>query len=336
MGMTFSAKEVAGGNTGIRISGGGLTAPANSSNFLTAPANSSNFLQNTSDPTTISSGNVLGSGTSTRNGNNYAPAPVQAAPKPAPKPVLNQAAVNNTQGSIDALAGILQRALDAENQKYTDAETLFNEQLAGEQGRYDKGTETNQLNYDSNLMASLRAGAKGLGGLLSILRGTGAEGWANDAVRDTTSNDIRTGLDTRNENQTSLDNGIGSFLGELAGKRRDNEATRQNNEFAHRGNNASEAQRLYKEMAGFYSDAEDTGNATRLMNKAGEYTPEIAKYSVAPVRGYDASPVKVQAAPVTAFSGATEQNVNYDGGSNPNNGIFTINNTRKKLAGVGA
>ena len=185
-------------------------------------------------------------------------------------------------------------------------------------------------------MASLRAGAKGLGGLLSILRGTGAEGWANDAVRDTTSSDIRTGLDTRNENQTSLDNGMGSFLGELAGKRRDNEATRQNNEFAHRGNNASEAQRLYKEMAGFYSDAEDTGNATRLMNKAGEYTPEIAKYSVAPVRGYDASPVKVQAAPVTAFSGAAEQNVNYDGGSNPNNGIFTINNTRKKLAGVGA
>jgi len=326
MGMTFSAKEVAGGNTGIRISGGGLTAPANSSNFL----------QNTSDPTTISSGNVLGSGTSTGNGNNYAPAPVQAAPKPAPKPVLNQAAVNNTQGSIDALAGILQRALDAENQKYTNAETLFNEQQAGEQGRYDKGTETNQLNYDSNLMASLRAGAKGLGGLLSILRGTGAEGWANDAVRDTTSSDIRTGLDTRNENQTSLDNGISSFLGELAGKRRDNEATRQNNEFAHRGNNASEAQRLYKEMAGFYSDAEDTGNATRLMNKAGEYTPEIAKYSVAPVRGYDASPVKVQAAPVTAFSGAAEQNVNYDGGSNPNNGIFTINNTRKKLAGVGA
>lgn len=326
MGMTFSAKEVAGGNTGIRLSGGGLTAPANSSNFL----------QNTSDPTTISSGNVLGSGTSTGNGNNYAPAPVQAAPKPAPKPVLNQAAVDNTQGSIDALAGILQRALDAENQKYTDAETLFNEQQAGEQGRYDKGTETNQLNYDSNLMASLRAGAKGLGGLLSILRGTGAEGWANDAVRDTTSSDIRTGLDTRNENQTSLDNGMGSFLGELDGKRRDNKATWQNNEFAHRGNNASEAQRLYKEMAGFYSDAEDTGNATRLMNKAGEYTPEVAKYSVAPVRGYDASPVKVQAAPVTAFSGAAEQNVNYDGGSNPNNGIFTINNTRKKLAGVGA
>lgn len=280
----------------------------------------------------LNSGNVLGTVTGSATGNNHAPAPVQAAPKP----VLNQAAVNNTQGSIDELAGILQRALDAENQKYTDAETLFNEQQAGEQGRYDKGTETNQLNYDSNLMASLRAGAKGLGGLLSILRGTGAEGWANDAVRDTTSSDIRTGLDTRNENQTSLDNGMGSFLGELAGKRRDNEATRQNNEFAHRGNNASEAQRLYKEMAGFYSDAEDTGNATRLMNKAGEYTPEIAKYSVAPVRGYDSSPVKVQAAPVTAFGGAAEQNVNYDGGSNPNNGIFTINNTRKKLAGVGA
>ena len=84
----------------------------------------------------LNSGNVLGTVTGSATGNNYAPAPVQAAPKP----VLNQAAVNNTQGSIDELAGILQRALDAENQKYTDAETLFNEQQAGEQGRYDKGT----------------------------------------------------------------------------------------------------------------------------------------------------------------------------------------------------
>lgn len=260
-------------------------------------------------------------------------APVQVAPRP----VLNRAAVDNTQKSIDQLPLMLQMALDAEKQKFENAEAGFNVQEGAEQARYDEGSTTNNLNYDANLMASLRSGAKGLSGLLSILRGTGAEGWAQDAVMDTTNSDIRDGLDKRDQNQTSLDDSIGAFMSDLAGKRRANKETRINNEFAARGQNASQMQDLYKTMAGFYSDAEDTSGAANWMNKAGDLSADVARYSTAPVGTYDQTPVKVKAAPITAFNGATRQDVAVDEGDNtPTNGIFTINDTRRKLAGAGA
>ena len=126
----------------------------------------------------------------------------------APRPVLNTAAIANTQKSIDQLPLILQQALADSLQEYENAKQKLGVQEGQERGAYDKGTTTNQLNYDANLMASLRAGTKGLGGLLSILRGTGAENWARDAVMETTNSDIRTGLDTRNQNQTWLNSSL--------------------------------------------------------------------------------------------------------------------------------
>ena len=211
--------------TGIPISGAFQTPNMPIQN--TATTNNQFYSPN-------SSGNILSENTTYQ-----APkAPVQVAPKP----VLNRAAVDNTQKSIDQLPLMLQMALDAEAEKYQNAENGFNIQQGDEQARYDESSTTNNLNYDANLMASLRSGAKGLSGLLSILRGTGAEGWAQDAVMDTTNNDINNGLDTRNENQASLDTSLGSFMSDLAGKRRANQETRINNEYAARGQNASQMQ----------------------------------------------------------------------------------------------
>lgn len=299
--------------TGIPINGA-FQAPSTTNNQFYSPN---------------SSGNVLGDATTYQ-------AP-KAPVKVAPRPVLNRAAIDNTQKSIDQLPLMLKMALDAEAEKYQNAENSFNIQQGEEQARYDEGSTTNNLNYDANLMASLRSGAKGLSGLLSILRGTGAEGWAQDAVMDTTNSDIRNGLDTRNENQTALDTSLGSFMSDLAGKRRANKETRLNNEYAARGQNASQMQDLYKTMAGFYSDAEDTSGAANWMNKAGDLSADVARYSTAPVGTYDQTPVKVKAAPITAFNGATKQNMAFDEGkTSPTNGIFTINDTRRKLAGAGA
>ena len=271
---------------------------------------------------------VLGSGTLTGNGGSTAP---------APKPVLNTAAIANTQKSLDQLPLILQQALAASLQEYENAKQGFAVQEQQQRGAYDKGTTTNQLNYDDNLMASLRSGASGLGGLLSILRGTGAEGWARDAVMNTTNTDIRGGLDTREQNQGQLDSSLSGFLTELEGKRNANDQTLRNNEFAARGANATQAQKLYSDMASIYADAEDTGNATRFMNKAGDYSTDIARYGTAPVSRFDTNPVAVKAAEVSAFADPTKQNVaatdsNQGGGA----GLFTIGDTRRKLAGAGA
>jgi len=323
---------ISGGNNnyGIPISGSTQSQTLNPS---TASSGAVNYLQPASAPTT---GNVLGNATPNGNSNNYYASTPAPAPVVAPKPVLNKAAVDATQMSLDQLGGILERALAGNEQEYTNAENLFKTQETTEQGNYNKNTDTNTMNYDSNMMESLRAGVKSISGLLSILRGTGAEGWANNAVRDTVSSDIRTGLDTRNENQGKLDTTISSFLSELAGKRRANEGVRLNNEFAARRENATQKQTLNQDMAKLYSDAEDNATASNYLTQAGSLAPEIAKYSVAPVSAYDAAPVKVQAPEISAFGAPTDQSSTVSKGNNDTAGIFTIGESRKKLAGMGA
>lgn len=317
MGMTFGAQDFA--TTGIPLTGsltGGVAPQA------TAPTSTQYNGGQIYNP------QVEGATTTVSNAGSY--------PSGSSAP-LNTAAITNTQKNIDQLPLILQMALTGYQQAHDNANGTLDAQQAQEQGKYDTGTVTNQQNYDSNLMAALRSGANGLGGLLSILRGTGAEGWAKNAVQDTTNSDIRTGLDTRDQNQTGLDTSLSSTLTDLRGKREQNDATLQNNQFAARSNHATQLQDLYKTMAGFYSDAGNTGEATRFMNMAGDQAPEVARYSSAPVAAFDSTPVAVKSAPVTAFSGPTTQNVTANDGNNGSNaGIFTLGDARKRLAGAGA
>lgn len=258
-------------------------------------------------------------------------------------PVLNQAAVNNTQLTIDQLPGILQAALTAEGTRYDNTVRDFQAQETGQRGTYDKSTTTNQLNYDSNFMDSIRAGIKGLGGLMALLRGTGASGGTvDDTVRDTvggvTSNDIRAGADTRNENQGALDSSLSEFLTSLGVKRKTNEDTRVNNERSLRRDTDTQLQDLYGKMAGFYGDAEMTGQRDNWMNRAGSLTPAIAANSSARVSPYDTTPVPVQAPQLTAFAAPTQPNVlaaPSDG--QVGSGIFTMSDRRRRepaLAGA--
>lgn len=253
-----------------------------------------------------------------------------------PTAALDTAAIANTQKSLDQLPGILSASLAAEQQKYQNAQHVFDAQEQQQRAQYDTGTTTNQQNYDSNFMAALRSGAMGLHGLLSILRGTGVEDWAKNAVRDTTNSDISTGLNTQKENQTSLDTSLSNFLTDLRGKRQENDTTFQNNQDAARLNQATQMQDLYEKMAKYYADAGDNANATKYLNMAGDQSASIAKYSVSPVGAYDTNRVAVQAAPISAFAGPTKQAVSYSPGDTGTAGVFTIGDARKRLAGVGA
>lgn len=256
---------------------------------------------------------------------------------PPSNPPLNTAALSNTQKSIDQLPGILARALASNDQEYQNTQQGFNAQETQQRGQYDKGTTTNQQNYDSNTMAALRAGATGLEGLLSILRGTGVESWANNAVRDTTNADIQTGHNTQQENQTSLDSSLSTFLTDLADKRHQNDVTHQNNAFAARESNATQMQTLYQKLASYYADAGDNATATKYMNMAGDLSAPIAQFGTAPVSKYDTTPVNVTAPTISAFSGPSKPGVTATPGDNGGgNGIFTIGDTRRKLAGASA
>lgn len=249
---------------------------------------------------------------------------------------LNRAAINNTQMTLDQLPALLQAALDAENTRYGNTVNDFNSQEQGQRKTYEGSTVTNQKNYDATFMDSIRAGIKGLGGLMALLRGTGASGGTvDDQVRDTvggvTANDIRGGADTRNENQSTLDASLSDFLTQLGVKRKTNEDTRANNERAIRRDNATQMQDLFGKMAGYYGDAGMTDQANDFMGRAGSLTPDIAANSRTQVSPYDTTPVAVQAPQLTAFAAPTQPNVlaaPADG--QVGSGIFTMTDRRRQ------
>lgn len=253
----------------------------------------------------------------------------------SPAPTLNQAAVNNTQATIDQIPGLLEAALASEAQRYKNAIGGFDTQEQQQRGTYDKSTTTNQLNYDSNFMDSIRAGIKGLGGLFALLRGTGAgggsvEGDVRDIVGATTANDIRTGADTRDENQTSLDSSLSTFLTDLGLKRKQNEDTYTNNQRAIRRDSNSQLQDLYSKMAGYYGDAEDTANRDAWMARAGGLTPKIAADSRTQVSKYDNTPVVVHAPNLTAFAEPTQPSVvTAPSDGQVGSGIFSISGRKR-------
>jgi hypothetical protein len=270
-------------------------------------------------------------------------APSGSASAPAPK-VLNQGAVSNTQATIDQIPGLLEAALAAEAQRYQNSISGFGAQEQAQRGTYDQSTTTNQLNYDSNFMDSIRAGVKGLGGLFNVLRGTGAaggsvEGDVRDVVGEVTSKDIRGGADTRNENQQALDASLSTFLTDLGLKRRQNEDVRVNNERAIRRDSATQLQDLYGKMAGFYGDADRTGEANEWLARAGGLTPEIATNSRTQVSNYDSTPVAVKAPELSAFAAPSQPNaIAAPSNGQVGSGIFSISDRRRErtpaVAGV--
>lgn len=258
-----------------------------------------------------------------------------------PRPVLNQAAVDNTSRTINEIPGILQAALATEGTRYQNSVNEFNSQEGVQRGTYDKGTVTNQQNYDDNFMDSIRAGVKGLGGLFNILRGTGAaggsiEGDVRGMVGGITSKDIRTGADTQEENQGQLDSSLSNFLTELGRKRRMADDTRVNNERAVRRDAETQLQDLYGKMAGYYGEAGDSGAANHWMSRAGSLTPSIAANSKTALSAYDTTPVAVQAPQIAAFTAPTQPDAvvaPQDG--QVGSGIFTMERRRKDPSAVG-
>lgn len=264
-----------------------------------------------------------------------APAPAGGTPAPA-GPVFNQAGADNTQRTIDEIPGLLSSALASEGTTYGNTVGGFNASEGAQRDTYGKSTVTNQNNYDSNFMDSIRAGIHGLSGLMSLLRGTGAGGGgtAEDMARDTvggvTANDIRTGADTQKENQGALDSSLGTFLTDLQLKRKAAEDTRVNNERAIRRDSNTQLQDLFGKMAGFYGDVGNSGASNEWMNRAGALTPDIAANSQTQVSPYDTTPVTVQAPQLTAFSGPTQPSVQTAPDGQVGSGIFTMTDPRRR------
>lgn len=255
-------------------------------------------------------------------------------PAAARAAMLRAASIRNTQATIDEIPGLFEAAIEAERQNRANTKAQFDAQERQQRETYDDSLTTNQMNYDSNFMDSIRSGIRGLGSLVNLLRGTGAVGGtAEDAVRDTvggiTSNDIREGADTQKSNQVSLDSALTTFLTELKGKRQTADDTFENNQRAIRRESNTQLQDLYSKMAGYYGDGGDVARANEFMERAGGLTPKIASDSRTMVSSYDTTPVVVEAPQLTAFAAPSQPEVATapkDG--QIGTGIFTMNRRR--------
>lgn len=266
---------------------------------------------------------------------------------PAPAPQLNQAAVDATRQSLDSLGTILAQALASAQTGYDNANRQLDLQEQQQRAQYDESTLNNMKNYDSNLAASLRAGRSGLSGLMAALRGGGGSGnqfakdWVQNTVADTTSNDIREGYTTYDENRGELDKSLSTFLTDLRGKRQQNEDTFINNQRAARLYDAEQRQNLFQKLASLYSEAGRNNDAASYLSQAGAQAPIIAENMGSRVSSYDTSPINVKSADITAFSAPQEQSITAtderrDGGGS---GIFSLTDPRRRerraeLAGV--
>ena len=249
--------------------------------------------------------------------------------------VFNQAAADATRSSIDSLGGILAEALANAQRGYSNARGILDAQEKAEQEKYDESSVNNMQNYDSNLMASIRAGSTGLSGLRSALRGGGASGndmaqrWAENTVGDTTSNDIREGFNTFDENRRGLDSSLSTFLTNLSGRRQENEDTLENNRRVAQRENAMQNQNLRQELAGLYGEADRLGERDAIIREASSFTPTIAANANARTSAYNTAPVDVKSANISAFETPEKQGMAADGGRTAQ-GIFSMNDPRRR------
>lgn len=312
------------GNVYYKAADGSVSNMGAAANTGTTANLTLNGAQQISDP--------LPGGVQTGGGTGGGTAP--AAPGTQYKP-LNTGAVANTQGSIDQIAPLLAAALGNEDVNFGNVNSGFDAAETGQRGTYDTSTTTNQQNYDSNFMDAIRAGIHGLGGLMALLRGTGAAGGTaedqvNDVVGGITANDVRTGQVTHDANQGQLDSSLQTFLTDLKQKRQAAQDTHANNRSAIQRDSNTQLQDLYSKMAGYYGDAGVNDQRDAFMARAGALTPTIAQNSMAHTSAYDTTPVVVHAPNLTAFAAPSQPNsATVPENGQVGSGIFTINRKTK-------
>lgn len=248
---------------------------------------------------------------------------------------LNQGAVDATNASMAGLDTILAQALASAQTGYDNASKLMNEQEGSQRKSYDEGTLSNMQNYDANLGASLRAGRSGLSGLMAALRGGGGAGndfarnWVQNTVADTTSNDIREGYNTFDENKRGLDTSLSTFLTELGRRRAENEDALTNNRRAAQLYDAQQRQSLNQTLSELYGKAGMFDQASDFMGRAGGQAGRIAENSGARVSAYNEKPIEVESPDVTAFA-APEKQAMTASPDRTNSGIFSMLDPRRR------
>lgn len=202
----------------------------------------------------------------------------------AASPVLNQAAIDNTNkaiGSLGTEAEIGSRNID---DSFNSIIGKYNRDTQKNEGEYGEQTVTNNQNLQKNKQNSLLAAAQGSRGLRGTLASIGALSGdgvklANQAVTTGANQDIGEAVDTATTNQATLDKAIGNYRDEDRDRRAEAETQRANQKTALEGSIAGKRQSYYQKLAEIFNEGGNKGEAANYLNRAGDLNTEIASKS---------------------------------------------------------
>lgn len=214
-----------------------------------------------------------------------------------PAKALNQAAVDNTNKAISSLDEEQQVGYQNIDDDYNSVVGRYNRERSQNREDYDEGIVTNNQNLEKNRQNALVSAAQGLRGLRGVLASIGALSGdgatlANRAVTTEANSDLGGAQETAATNARNLDKSWGRFDEEDKQRRNDAQTARTNSRTALEGSIAGKRQGLLQKLAELFGDVDNTAEATRYLNEAGDLNSTIAQKS------------RVQASPIVAKGAA--------------------------------
>lgn len=200
----------------------------------------------------------------------------------ANKKVLNDAAVANTRKAIDSLDEERSTGYKNIDDDYESLLRRYERDTTKTEKEYGEQTDTNAQNLQKNTQNALSSAAQGRRGLRGVLASLGALGGtgsflADRAVTTEANRDIGGATDTAAENQGQLDKALGNFREEDEDRRKEAKTSRENLRTELEGKIVSKKQRFLQKLAELFADADNTGEATRYLNEAGDLNKTIAQ-----------------------------------------------------------
>ena len=246
------------------------------------------------------------------------------------------AARNATQVSLDSLGTIRNNALTGADAEWKSVIDAYSAEDAENLTRYKGDVEDNEITRDGNTQASLLGAARGSRGLYATLASLGALGGtgkmlANRAIATEANADLGEGEKSFKTNAETLFDARSVLEKQEKQRRLDADKIRtdskQNAEYDYLKGN----QDLAKEMAGLWSDAGNTGEASNWINRASSYTPELAAKTKVNVGQYAKTPLAYSKPELGKYlGGMNSTSVNVAGGSPVNGALYTSTSKKDK------
>lgn len=243
---------------------------------------------------------------------------------------------NATQVSLDNVDTVFNNALTGADNEYNSIKGAYDIEDAANLQKYQGDVEGNEIDRDGNTQAALRTAAQGARGLyatlasLGALNGTGRT-LANRAVATEANTDLGEGEKSFKTNVETLYDARGEMEKKEKQRRLDAEKTWQDARNNAEYDKLEQNQKLSKEMAGYWQDAGNFGEADSWTNRSSSYTPQLAAKTKKATTQYATTPLEYGKPAMNKYlAGLNSTAVNVAGGNPINGALYTTTKQKDK------